>query len=183
MRTYEIMIIFDCDAQEDERQAILDGMEREVGNLSGAITNTDTWGLREFAYKINHKTEGYYIVLEFTAEGDLAELERPMNLSDAVVRQKILLLPDAEVKRRADLRASGAETMFTHHLTEKNEYFEPRNRASEGELENSPSEEIAPETNPVETFDTSENPTVLEDTTDSEELPSFVTSTETNEQT
>lgn len=104
------MVIFDKDAQDEERQTILDGFERGVGETGGGITHTDIWGLRSFAYEIDHKFEGYYVVQEFTAQGDLSELERPMRLSDSVVRQKIMLIPEEEIERRNELRASGDST-------------------------------------------------------------------------
>ena len=36
---------------------------RTNGGNPGAI---DRWGKRSFAYEVNHKREGYYVVVEFT---------------------------------------------------------------------------------------------------------------------
>ena len=65
------------------------------------VKTTDSWGRRKFAYEIDHKTEGFYVVLEILAEGGaLDELERTLRLADDVVRHKLIRLPDHEATRR-----------------------------------------------------------------------------------
>ena len=67
----------------------------------GEIATTDRWGKRRFAYEINHKTEGFYVVFEIVAEpGALDDLERSLRLADDVVRHKLIRLPDREAARR-----------------------------------------------------------------------------------
>ena len=61
------------------------------------------WGRRRFAYRINHKWEGVYVVLDVVTEaGNLDSTDRILRLADRseVVRHKIVRLPDAEVARR-----------------------------------------------------------------------------------
>ena len=61
----------------------------------------DWWGKRQFAYPINKKESGYYVVFELLAPGGaLDELERTLRLADDVVRHKLIRLPDAEAARR-----------------------------------------------------------------------------------
>ena len=58
-------------------------------------------GERRFAYEINHKTEGHYVVLEMTTgQVNMEPLERSLRLSDEVVRHKLIRLPDHEAQRR-----------------------------------------------------------------------------------
>ena len=109
MRTYEIMVIFDRDTEDQERDGVLGNLEKAVQEAEGSITHRDVWGMRTFAYNINHKDQGFYIVMEFTALGELDELNRLLRLADSVVRYKILRLPDTEVERRTTERgAAGA---------------------------------------------------------------------------
>jgi small subunit ribosomal protein S6 len=45
---------------------------------------------------VNHKREGYYVVVEFTAEPEtVAALDRMLGLADEVVRHKVIRLPGA----------------------------------------------------------------------------------------
>jgi small subunit ribosomal protein S6 len=93
MRAYEIMIIFDS----------------VIASGRGKVTTTDRWGRRRFAYEINHKHEGYYVVLEVATEAsNLDELDRVLRLADQVVRHKILRLPDKEAERRGLLEQASA---------------------------------------------------------------------------
>jgi small subunit ribosomal protein S6 len=65
---------------------------RSNGGNPGAI---DRWGKRSFAYEVNHKREGYYVVVEFTGEPEtVAALDRMLGLADDVVRHKVMRLPD-----------------------------------------------------------------------------------------
>ena len=58
------------------------------------------WGLRRFAYEINHKTDGFYVVVELLAPTILEEVDRTLRLADNVVRHKFMRLPLKEAHRR-----------------------------------------------------------------------------------
>ncbi len=110
MRAYEMMVIhdgeFDDAAVQDEIKSVRAALE-EAGV---EIRNVDFWGRRRFAYEINHKSEGYYSVYEVLAEGGaLAPVERRLRLADAVVRYKVIRLPDAEAARRGLLDDGAAD--------------------------------------------------------------------------
>ena len=101
MRAYELMVIFDSGLDD---QAIDDQVKKvaaDVVTRGGAVASADRWGRRRFAYEIDHKQEGYYVVWEITSEGaDLEALERSLRLADEVVRHKLVRLPDHEAARR-----------------------------------------------------------------------------------
>ena len=60
-----------------------------------------------FAYEVNHKREGYYVVVEFTAEPEtVAALDRMLTLADEVVRHKVVRLPDSKLTAAAEPAAS-----------------------------------------------------------------------------
>ena len=74
----------------------LDRITRVVGEAGGQVGNVDRWGRRRLAFEIEHQTEGYYIVVEFTAEPEvLTELERSLHLADEVLRFKIVVRGEA----------------------------------------------------------------------------------------
>jgi len=102
MRAYELMIIVDGDVDDPQAQAwmktVTEGLESAGGELHGKI---DWWGKRQFAYPINKKPSGYYMVAELLAPpGALDELERVLRLADEVVRHKLIRLPEDEAERR-----------------------------------------------------------------------------------
>ena len=68
MRPYEVMVIFDTGADDAAVNGVLDrGLEalKAKGGVPGRV---ERWGRRTFAYEVQHKREGYYVVIELTAE-------------------------------------------------------------------------------------------------------------------
>ena len=101
-RAYELMIIIDGDVEDPKAQAWMKTVTEAVttagGQLHGKI---DWWGKRQFAYPINRKETGYYLVVEALAPGGALDgLERTLRLADEVVRHKLLKLPPIEATRR-----------------------------------------------------------------------------------
>ncbi|MFP5577742.1 MAG: 30S ribosomal protein S6 [Acidimicrobiia bacterium] len=109
MRAYELMVIIDGDLDADQAQAQVSSIEGRC-NEAGMVASTDFWGRRTFAYEINHKTEGSYVVYEILAEpGALDGVERSLRLADEIVRHKLLRLPDAEAERRGLMGSAAAD--------------------------------------------------------------------------
>ena len=106
MRAYEIMIILDGDLDEEAVAASLskvtDNIESEGGRIA-SVLDSEPWGRRRFAYRINHKWEGVYVVLDVVTDaGNLDSTDRILRLADRseIVRHKIMRLPEAEATRR-----------------------------------------------------------------------------------
>ena len=100
-RAYELMIIIDGDQEDTMVDEIVSGVDTWIQEQSGQVVKTDKWGKRRFAYEINHKSEGHYVVLEMTTgQVDMEPLERTLRLTDEVVRHKLIRLPDHEAERR-----------------------------------------------------------------------------------
>ncbi len=95
MRPYETMIIFDTEHDEAAVQAVLTTAGDIVRSHGGNPGSVHRWGKRTLAYEVNHKSEGYYVVFEFTAEPTVtSELDRMLSLADEVLRHKVIRLPD-----------------------------------------------------------------------------------------
>lgn len=90
------MLILPPEADESVVSGALDRITRIVGDAGGQVGNVDRWGRRRLAFEIEHQTEGYYVVVEFTAEPEvLTELERSLHLADEVLRFKIVVRGEA----------------------------------------------------------------------------------------
>jgi small subunit ribosomal protein S6 len=91
MRHYEMMIILEPNLEERTIQPSLDQFLQVVGTGGGKVDKVDIWGKRRLAYEIEKKTEGIYAVVDMTAEPDtVKELDRQLNLNEAVLRTKII---------------------------------------------------------------------------------------------
>jgi small subunit ribosomal protein S6 len=91
MRQYEMMIILDPSLEERTVQPSLDQFLTVVTSAGGTVDKCDVWGRRRLSYEIDKKSEGIYTVIEMMAEPEtVKELDRQLNLNEAVLRTKII---------------------------------------------------------------------------------------------
>jgi small subunit ribosomal protein S6 len=90
MNKYELMVIIDPALEDDKKEAAIENVKNIIAE-AGEVSATDVWGLKKLAYPIQKKTEGYYVVMQFTAEPDLPkELDRRLRIADAYMRHIIV---------------------------------------------------------------------------------------------
>jgi len=95
MRPYEVMVIYDPSLEEDAIRGAVDRTTELIRSRGGNPGRVDRWGKRRLAYEIRHQREGYYVLVEASAEpGVMAELDRSLLLADEVLRHKVIRLPD-----------------------------------------------------------------------------------------
>lgn len=95
MRKYEIMYIVNASLEDEKRQEVIDALHAIITNNGGKVVNVDEWGMRDFAYPIDHMLKGYYMVI--TIEGDnnvVSEFDRLTRINSNVVRHMIVKLED-----------------------------------------------------------------------------------------
>ena len=95
MRKYEIMYILNSSLEEEARQQLIETLHAIITNEGGTIDKVDEWGMKEFAYRIEDMTKGYYMVVEFHASTEtVAELDRICRINQNVVRHMIVNLEE-----------------------------------------------------------------------------------------
>ena len=96
MRKYEVMTIHRPEIAESDIQGQVQEIEDLLTARGASVTEKDLWGKRRFAYEINHINEGYYSVVTFETDQQIAvdELDRALSLQDAVVRHKVMRLDE-----------------------------------------------------------------------------------------
>ena len=93
---YELMVILSPEIDERTVAPSLDKFLKVITTDGGSIDKVDIWGKRRLAYEIQKKTEGIYAVVNFTATSDATnELDRQLNLSELVMRTKVLRAEEA----------------------------------------------------------------------------------------
>lgn len=93
MNKYQLLYIINIDTTEEQRQALVEKFTELVVSLKGEIVAVDKWGAKRFAYPINYKKEGFYVLMKFNADPSVpAEVERQMKNNDSIVRQMITKL-------------------------------------------------------------------------------------------
>ena len=83
---YEIVYIIDPAKGEEGIAALVEKFKAMV-EAEGTLTGIEEWGKRRLAYPINYKTEGYYVLVNYTAEASVPkEIERNLQISDSILR-------------------------------------------------------------------------------------------------
>ena len=87
---YEVVYIIDP-AQGEENTAALVAKFKTLAEQNGSAVEVEEWGSRKLAYPINYKTEGYYVLMTFTAAPALpAELDRVLKITEGIMRSMII---------------------------------------------------------------------------------------------
>jgi small subunit ribosomal protein S6 len=87
------MVILDPDLEERTVAPSLDTFLNVVRQAGGSVGKVDIWGRRRMAFEIDHRVEGIYAVVDMQAEAEaVRELDRQLNLNEAVLRTKLVRL-------------------------------------------------------------------------------------------
>ena len=78
-------------ARQDLAQAQVDALAQTATDIieanGGKVTKTETWGLRNIAYRIQKNRKAHYVALDFEAPAPVvAELERQTQINEDVIR-------------------------------------------------------------------------------------------------
>jgi len=87
MRIYEEFFIVEPDTPEEQIDALIEQIKGLITGAGGTVDKVDKWGRRKLAYKIGKFTEGYYVLIQFTAPPEpVREIEHRMRVTDMVMR-------------------------------------------------------------------------------------------------
>ncbi|MEG1499467.1 MAG: 30S ribosomal protein S6 [Clostridia bacterium] len=88
MNKYELLFIISSSTTEEVRETLIEKFKSFIESKAGVIEGVDKWGMKKFAYPINFKTEGFYVLINFSSAPEvIAELDKKMSLSEDIVRQ------------------------------------------------------------------------------------------------
>ena len=91
MRHYELMVILDPDLEEKTVSPSLETYLKIIKDSGGRVDRLDIWGRRRMSFEILKKAEGIYAVVDMHCEpAAVKELDRQLNLNEAVLRTKVI---------------------------------------------------------------------------------------------
>lgn len=94
---YELMVMLKPLLPDDVRKAIHKGVFDLAESLDGAVVDTDVWGKRYLAYKIEGHNEGYYILYQMDAPAaSIKEMRRQLELKQEILRYMIVKINKPE---------------------------------------------------------------------------------------
>jgi small subunit ribosomal protein S6 len=87
MRIYEELFIVRPNATDEEIDPLVEQLRQVITTRGGTVDKSDKWGVRKLAYRLQKNTEGYYILLQFSATPEtVKEVERRLRVSDLVLK-------------------------------------------------------------------------------------------------
>jgi len=97
MKAYELLFFVAPSIDEESRAATMKRIETTIAQDKGVIDNVDEWGKRKLAFEVEGLTDGDYTLIDFHAEPtSIAELDRVLRITDAVVRHMIVSRTDRD---------------------------------------------------------------------------------------
>ena len=84
---YELVYIIDTAVEEEARKELVTRFNTMIESNGGTVENVEEWGKRRLAYPINDKSEGYYVLVHYTAETAVPkEIERNLGITEDILR-------------------------------------------------------------------------------------------------
>ena len=104
--TYDLMLLLDTAAEEEQRAKVLAEAERILESNGATIVSKHDWGVRRTAFEIRHQNDAEYHLLQFEGGPDVpAAVGRYLRITDGVVRFRVIKLR-AGLPPVPDLRAA-----------------------------------------------------------------------------
>jgi small subunit ribosomal protein S6 len=101
-RAYEAVYILDPDSGEERVAAVTARYRGLVEAQGGIVQKIDVWERRKLAYEIKGRTEGIYVVMQFSGTADVeVELRRVFQISEDQIRYMIVKLDEEMISQPA----------------------------------------------------------------------------------
>lgn len=111
MKQYETTVLTPPNLAESELEALVTGVERELGErFGGQKVVVNRWGKKTLAYPIRKFTEGYYVLYEYESDSEncVSGLEARLRLNENVMRF-LTVRRDEERKAEEKMRERSAK--------------------------------------------------------------------------
>ena len=101
-------------ARQDLSQAQVDALAAAATEIveagQGKVTKTETWGLKNLAFKIDRNRKAHFVLLNIEAPGEVvAELERQNRINEDVIRYMTIRVDAHEKGPSAMMRKQDRE--------------------------------------------------------------------------
>ena len=107
---YEHIFLARQDLSQSQVDALATAATEIVESNQGKVTKTETWGLKNLAYKIKRNRKAHFVMLNIECPGDtVAELERQTSINEDVIRYMTVRVDEHEGGPSVMMRKSDRE--------------------------------------------------------------------------
>jgi small subunit ribosomal protein S6 len=112
-------------ARQDLSQAQVDALAASATEIieanDGKVTKTETWGLKNLAYKIDRNRKAHFVMLNIEGPGSVvAELERQTRINEDVIRYMTIKVDEHEEGPSVMMRKNDREKKRRSDREERN---------------------------------------------------------------
>ena len=110
MPLYEHVFLARQDLSQAQVDALATAATEIVESNAGKVTKTETWGLKNLAYKIARNRKAHFVMLNIEAPaGVVAELERQTQINEDVIRYLTIRVDELEAGPSVQMRKNDRE--------------------------------------------------------------------------
>jgi small subunit ribosomal protein S6 len=107
---YEHIFLARQDLSQSQVDALAAAATEIVESNQGKVVKTETWGLKNLAYKIKRNRKAHFVMLNLECPGDtVAELERQTSINEDVIRYMTVRVDEHEAGPSVMMRKSDRE--------------------------------------------------------------------------
>ncbi|WP_284126336.1 30S ribosomal protein S6 [Parerythrobacter aestuarii] len=112
-------------ARQDLSQAQVDALAATATEIveanEGKVTKTETWGLKNLAYKIDRNRKAHFVMLNIEGPGSVvAELERQTRINEDVIRYMTIRVEEHEEGPSVMMRKNDRDSKKRREREERN---------------------------------------------------------------
>lgn len=90
MNKYETVYIVSPTADEEHVKGLVEKFNNLV-SANGELEKVEEWGRKKLAYEVQDQKEGYYVLMNFSANSDFpAELERNFKITEGILKYMVI---------------------------------------------------------------------------------------------
>ena len=87
MPSYEHVFICRQDLTSTQAESIADEFKKTLSDNGGKVIDTEYWGLKTIAYRMNKNRKGHYFLMRSESDSSaVSEMERLMNINEDIMR-------------------------------------------------------------------------------------------------
>ena len=110
MPLYEHVFLARQDLAQAQVDALAENATKIIEDNGGKVVKTETWGLRNLAYRIQKNRKAHYVALDIDAPAPaIAELERQTNINEDIIRFMTIRVDAHETGPSAMMRKQDRE--------------------------------------------------------------------------
>ena len=91
MNNYELVYIIPSQSSDEEKEALIAQVNGMIEKENGKIESVERLGNKKLAYEINKKRDGFYVLVNFTAEASVPnKLGALLSITNNIMRYIIV---------------------------------------------------------------------------------------------